>query len=211
MRVTKFVHSCLLVEEGGFNVLIDPGKFSWDSRLLNLSKLPHLSHIVITHDHPDHYHETALRALAMHFPHARIVTNNDLALVIKDLGLPNTIVSGSEKGMGVFEAPHVPLPMRLPAPLNIGVHIADKLTHPGDAFNFKHTREILALPITAPFASFKQALEAAVKLKPKIVLPVHDWEWHRVAREARYAFAKELLGPKNIEFIELENSEPVEF
>lgn len=28
MRLTKFGHSCLLVEEGGARVLLDPGSFS---------------------------------------------------------------------------------------------------------------------------------------------------------------------------------------
>lgn len=208
IRVTKFVHSCLLVETPEINVLIDPGNFTWGSHLLQLNKLPALNSIVITHEHPDHYDEQGLARLSNHFPHATVITNGDLIDKIKTLKLPNPIHTGSDDNLVVFEAAHEPLPLDTPNVLNIGVHIADKLTHPGDSYAFEHTREVLALPLTGPFASYKQALDVIVKLKPKIVLPLHDWEWHKLARESRYSRAKELLEKHDIEFIELENAEP---
>lgn len=210
MRITKFVHSCLLVESTGINVLIDPGNFTWSSHLLQVNKLPSLDSVVITHEHPDHYDENGLKKIAHRFPHAVIVTNNSLAEKIAALKLPNPVHAGSDDNLVVFEAAHEPLPLDIPNVLNIGVHIADRLTHPGDSYAFTHTREILALPLTAPFASFRDAMDTIVKLKPKIVLPLHDWEWHKVARESRYSFAKKLLKKHKIEFIELENAEPVE-
>ena len=172
--------------------------------------MPLLSSIVITHEHADHYDEQGLIKLSHRFPHTTIITNNDLAKKISRLKLPNPIHSGSEDNLVVFEAKHEPLPLKLPNVLNIGVHIADKLTHPGDSYDFAHTREILALPLTAPFASFKDAMDAIVRLKPQKVLPIHDWEWHKLAREGRYNFAKELLKKHKIEFIELQNAEPIE-
>jgi L-ascorbate metabolism protein UlaG (beta-lactamase superfamily) len=210
MKITKFVHSCLLVESPELNVLIDPGNFTWNSHLLHINSLPRLDHIVITHEHADHYDEQGLKKLSHRFPHAVIITNNDLAGTIKGLKLPNPLHTGSDENLVVFEAAHEPLPLDTPNVLNIGVHIADKLTHPGDSYAFEHTREILALPLTGPFASYKQALDAIVKLKPKVVLPLHDWEWHKTARENRYSRAKELLKKHDIEFIELENAEPIE-
>ena len=210
MKITKFVHSCLLVEAPEINVLIDPGNFTWDSRLLRVDKLPNLDYVVVTHEHPDHYDEHGLKVLSGHFPHAIIITNNDLAEKIATLQLPNTVHAGSDDSLVVFEAAHEPLPLNTPSVLNIGVHVVNKLTHAGDSFALENTREILALPLTGPFASYKRALDVIVKLKPKIVLPLHDWEWHKAARQNRYSRAKELLKSRNIEFIELENAEPVE-
>lgn len=211
MRITKYVHSCLLVETDDSNILIDPGLFTWDSHLLNPNHLPQLTHIIITHDHVDHYCEPALRAITQRFGQAKIITNNDLAKKIKELNLPNHIQSGSEDNITTFEAPHAPLPLDLPAPLNIGVHIDDKLTHSGDALDFSLSREILALPLTGPFCSMTDSLKQAVKLKAKVLLPVHDWHWHQKARESMYDMAKGLLKQKGIEFIELKNGEAVEF
>ncbi|MEX1058975.1 MAG: hypothetical protein WEC17_00860, partial [Candidatus Saccharimonadales bacterium] len=133
-----------------------------------------------------------------------------LADKIKALELPNPLHAGSEENLIVFEAPHEPLPLNTPIVPNIGVHISDKLTHTGDSYSFENTREVLALPLTGPFASYKQALDVIVRLKPKVVLPLHDWEWHKAARENRYSRAKELLKKHGIEFIELENAQPTE-
>lgn len=210
MKVTKYVHSCLLVETADIRVLVDPGGFSYESRMLNLREIEPLDYIVITHEHPDHYHEPFLKNLSKAFPHAVIVTNDDLAQPITKLKLPNKIQVGSDDNITVFEAEHEPLPLDAPNVLNVGVHIGDQLTHSGDSYQLNHTRDILALPLTGPFASYKQALDVIVKLKPKVVLPMHDWEWHNAARKSRYDRAKELLRSHDIEFIELENAKTVE-
>lgn len=210
MRITKFVHSCLLVETAEIRVLIDPGNFSYQSHLLNVRKLEDLDFIVITHEHADHYHEPFLRLLSRAFPRAAVVTNNDLADKVKALKLPNPLRTGSEDNLVIFEAVHYPLPLDQPVPPNIGVHIAEKLTHPGDALDIKASREVLALPLAGPWTSIRESLAAAVELKPKIVIPIHDWEWHKSARENRYEMSKKLLAPHDIEFIALENAEPIE-
>jgi len=211
MKLTKYVHSCILYESVGLRVLLDPGSFARKSHLLPVKKLESLDYIVLTHEHGDHYDESLLRSLAERQPHAVIVTNDDLAEKIKQLNLPNPIQVGSDEIVTVFEAAHEPLPLGMPNVRNIGVHIGDKFTHPGDSFAFSHTREVLALPMTGPWGSLKDALGKVVKLKPKIVIPVHDWEWHKAAREVRYAMSKKLLEPHNIDFIEPENATPLSF
>jgi len=210
MKITKFVHSCLLIESPGINALIDPGNYTWGSHLLRVDRLPVLDYVVITHEHPDHYDEYGLRELSRHFPHAAIITNTDLANKIATLKLPNPVRAGSEDNLTVFEAKHEPLPLATPNVLNIGVHVANKLTHTGDSYDLPQSREVLALPLTGPFASYRQALDVIVKLKPRVVLPIHDWEWHKAARQNRYSRAKQLLNKYNIEFIELESGDPVE-
>ncbi len=210
MTITKFVHSCLLVETSDFTALIDPGNFSFNSHLLNVSKLEKLDYIVITHEHKDHYYEPFLRSLVKHLPHALIITNETLLSKIAELNLPNQLAAGSDNNLVVFEAAHEPLPLNMPKVPNIGVHIGGKLTHPGDSFDFEHAREVLALPMTGPWGSLREALKKVVKLKPKAVIPIHDWEWHKAAREARYAMSRELLAAHGIKFVELENAVPVE-
>ncbi len=206
MRITKFVHSCLLVEADGLTALIDPGKFTYDSHLIHLKKLPTIDRIIITHEHSDHYFEPFLRTLSKTFPHAAVITNEVLAEKINKLGIRNEVKVGSDDNIIVFEADHEPLPLDMPNVANIGVHIADKLTHPGDSFSFTHCRDVLALPMTGPWGSLKEALNKVVELKPKAVIPTHDWEWHRAARESRYQMSRSLLEPHDIKFIELENS-----
>jgi L-ascorbate metabolism protein UlaG (beta-lactamase superfamily) len=205
MKITKFVHSCLLVEWSRQAVLIDPGNYSWDSHILTVNKLPRLNYIVVTHEHPDHYYLPALRALRQKFPHAPIVTNNHLATKMPEEGVGGPFITGSEENLQVFEAPHEPPAWGLPTPLNIGVHVADYLTHPGDALQIQHSRDVLALPITAPFASLKESLDRITDIKPKIVIPLHDWPWHKKAREEYYEQTKKYLETKNIRFLPIEN------
>src|SRR5581483_6975976 len=50
-----------------------------------------------------------------------------------------------------------------------------RLTHPGDSLSSTSTKEILALPISAPWGSTTWAVEVALKLKPKIIIPIHDY------------------------------------
>jgi hypothetical protein len=69
---------------------------------------------------------------------------------------------------------------------------------------------VLALAMGAPWGSLKQALESAANLKPKKVIPVHDWPWHKAARTALYGMSKNLLAEHGIEFIELESGVPLE-
>jgi L-ascorbate metabolism protein UlaG (beta-lactamase superfamily) len=210
MKITKFVHSCLLVETNNLKVLIDPGNFTWHSRLLSVDKLPRLDYLVLTHAHSDHYHQPFVSAIRQKFPHLPIVTNNDLAAKLQSAGVSQPISTGSEDGLQVFEAAHEPLPLDLPNVLNIGIHIGDKFTTPGDSFSFSHSRDVLALPMTGPWGSLKDALKKVVELKPKVVIPVHDWEWHKAARKARYEMSQKLLEPHGIKFVTLENAEPVE-
>jgi len=209
VKITKFVHSCLLVETPNQTVLIDPGNYSYESRLLRLAAMPNLDYIVITHEHPDHFHPPFLQEICAKFPYATIITNEDLAGKLAAEKLRNPVSTGSQEGIEVFPAAHEPLPLDLPSPAHIGVHIENFLTCPGDALDIK-SRDVLALPLTAPWGSVKMALDSAVKVKPKKVIPVHDWHWHKAAREAMYAMSKELLAPHGIEFIEIENAVPIE-
>jgi L-ascorbate metabolism protein UlaG (beta-lactamase superfamily) len=65
MRLTKFVHSCVLVEDNEKSILFDPGIFSWKSGLVDVAKLPQLDTIAISHRHPDHFAEPFVDALAL--------------------------------------------------------------------------------------------------------------------------------------------------
>ena len=95
-------------------------------------------------------------------------------------------------------------------PENIMFTIAGKLTHPGDSLSFEKTTEILALPIQAPWGSFVNAIQKAAQLKPKTIIPIHDWHWKDEARRQLYKTAADYLRKKGIEFREAEKRETIE-
>ncbi|MDO8655088.1 MAG: MBL fold metallo-hydrolase, partial [bacterium] len=51
MKITKYVHSCLLVEEQGKTALIDPGNYTFQSKALDLRYIEKLDFVLITHEH----------------------------------------------------------------------------------------------------------------------------------------------------------------
>ena len=89
------------------------------------------------------------------------------------------------------------------------MHYLDLLSHPGDSHSFNETKLILALPVSGPWASTVTAVNLAIKLKPKTVLPIHDWHWSDAARQQMYQGIGEALGKQGIDFIWLQTGEPI--
>jgi L-ascorbate metabolism protein UlaG (beta-lactamase superfamily) len=199
VKITKFVHSCLLVETPDRVALIDPGQYSWDSGLLDLDRIDRIDRILITHEHEDHCSIDFIKAVLVKFPQAHIITNQSVESHLKNSGIEVTYRRDSDCAEP-FEAPHERMVDSLP-PENNGFHFKDQLTDPGDSHHFSETKEILALPITAPWGSMSAAIKLAIELKPKHVIPIHDWHWNEQAREWSYERAKDFLGAHDINFI----------
>src|SRR5581483_3753063 len=81
MRISKHVHSCLLVEEAGKVILIDPGNYTAMEGALNSNTLNQLDDIIITHEHIDHMDIPTIKQLIEKFPTVRIFSNN----AVKDI------------------------------------------------------------------------------------------------------------------------------
>lgn len=204
MKITKLGHSCLLVEMPeplNRTLLIDPGVFSE----VDVDSLEFVDDIVITHEHPDHVDKELLKRLVAKFPKARVKAPATLAPKLEGISVTTDAVEGIE----FFAAPHEGHPPFLAPPENIGVHYLGKLSHPGDSHSFTETKEILALPITAPWGSVDRAVQLALQLKPKHILPIHDWHWKDEAREEMYNWIERVFADNGIKFYKLKNGEPI--
>jgi len=208
VKITKLVHSCLLVEIDERVILIDPGQWSWESGLVDLSALTHLDLMVITHEHADHFHPALIHAVVEKFPRVRIVANEAVANRIKAAAI-KTKVLASDPLIQPFTAPHEALPAG-EAPLNTGFHIAGRLTIPGDSLSFDESKPILALPYVAPWGSLKQAVDLAVKVKPKYIVPIHDAFLSEAGQAWHYSLLKNILAEHEIEVFEAQNAKMFE-
>jgi len=209
MKITKFVHSCVLVEDGGRAVLIDPGAFSWQSGLVDVASLPKLDAIYVTHLHGDHLEEPFIKALLESQPNVPWIAPEDAARQLQSFGVQN-ISQQTPSGDSIFIGDHANLDPLGPTPKNMVVHLADKLTHPGDSHTFTQTKLVLCLPVDAPWGSTLDAVRLAIQLKPKYVLPIHDYMWNDTWRKNWYCNIADCLKQFNIEFLYPIDGQPIE-
>jgi L-ascorbate metabolism protein UlaG (beta-lactamase superfamily) len=206
MKVTKYVHSCLLIETPERIALFDPGVMSTPS--LSVDQLIGLDDIFITHAHQDHFDIEFIRKLVTKFPDVRITSTPEVVAQLKDAGMSAS--DQAPEGVTFFDSPHESVKPLFPQPQEIGIHYLDTFSDPGDSHSFHETKAILALPVTAPWGSTIRALNLALELKPQHVVPIHDWHWSEEARQQMYGMLEAQLKEQGITFHKLQTGEPVD-
>ena len=176
MKITKLGHSCLLVEESGTRILLDPGVFS------AVEGLTGLSGILVTHQHFDHVEVEKLRALLAANPDATLVVDEGTAEQLSDQGISSarTLRDGETVEIGGVEVrgfgkEHAPFHPDAPNIVNTGYLVGGRLFHPGDALTVPgFDVEVLAVPIVAPWSNIGQTVDFVRAVKPRVAFPIHD-------------------------------------
>ena len=176
MKIKKYGHSCLLIEEGTLRVLTDPG--SWNV----FPDEENIDAILITHEHGDHLDIEQLRTILQKNPEAKVISHTSVGKVLEESNIPYTGISDGESisikevSIESFGTKHACFYEDMPNMQNTGYLIAEKLFITGDALHDIPSRpiEILALPCGGPWMRLSEGIEYAKKLNPKIVFPVHD-------------------------------------
>ncbi|MGB5187846.1 MAG: MBL fold metallo-hydrolase, partial [Acidimicrobiia bacterium] len=187
VKITKLVHACLLVEVGGERILIDPGVFSWEDERLDPSMVEGVDRVLITHEHADHVSLEFLRAALERSNDAAVETTPALQAILAEQGI-DAVTDGTPQ----FAAPHERIPIG-PGPQNVGFHVAGLLSHPGDSHSFVETMPILAMPFSAPWGSLTNGTDRARLVRPRYVIPIHDWFLSEGGRTFMYRLAKMAL------------------
>ncbi len=178
MKLTKIFHSCILLEEKGLKILIDPGSWVFQEKWAKAEDFVDVDLVLITHEHQDHYYPEALKIILQNG--ARCFTNKSLVPKMKEAGfsaealLPGQMIS--IKGISILgtNSPHGINP--LPVPENLGFVINGKVFHPGDSLepDMVKSVDVLLAPITAPWMKLIEGVDFTKRLKPKIAIPIHD-------------------------------------
>jgi L-ascorbate metabolism protein UlaG (beta-lactamase superfamily) len=176
MKIKKLGHCCLVVETNGKRVMTDPGSYSTLQ-----DQETNIDIILITHEHPDHYHLESLRKVMANNPQAIIVTNSAVGKLLEVENIKYEKVEHGEvhrigevliEGYGEL---HAEIYRTWNSVQNTGYFIAEKLFYPGDAFyDPKKPIDILALPVAGPWMKIGEAVDYALLLKPRVAFPVHD-------------------------------------
>ncbi|HEY2959047.1 MAG TPA: MBL fold metallo-hydrolase [Actinomycetota bacterium] len=176
MRLTKFGHSCLLVEEGRARVLLDPGTFSD-----GFEELEGLTALFFTHQHADHLDRERLRGLLDRNRRVRVVADEGAAELLAEAGVDAEVVHDGDEfdvaGLGVHVAgrDHAIIHPDIPVIPNVGFLLGGRLFHPGDAFTLPgQPVEVLAVPAGAPWLKTAEAIDYLRALRPQVAVPVHE-------------------------------------
>ena len=136
MRLTKFTHACVRLDDDGRALVIDPGEFSETATALEGA-----SAVLITHEHFDHLDVEALLAGARANPDVRVWAPAPVVQKLAELGSRATAVDADETfdaaGFSVrtFGGKHAVIHPALGTPCaNVGFMVNETVYHPGDSF-----------------------------------------------------------------------------
>lgn len=183
MKLTKYEHACFTIEQNGEVLVVDPGNWTTDF-------LPpeNVIGIIITHEHPDHFDQEHIATIVDKNPDAVIISNQNVINSISAFKTTQAIV-GQPLTIGQFTLEfyggmHATIHPSIPTISNIGVLINDLLYYPGDSMAIPDKPvDTLALPVSAPWLKFSEAIDMLTTIRPRFAFPTHDAILSPVGRE----------------------------
>jgi L-ascorbate metabolism protein UlaG (beta-lactamase superfamily) len=181
MKIYKYIHSCILLEEGNTKVLFDPGYMSFVEGAVKPEDFTGISAVVITHEHRDHMDISALKVLCYRNK-APVLTNNSVAALLAKEGIDAVVMKDSGYCAGDITLKAITAEHEknflLKSPPNNAYIANDIFLHPGDSLDtalyaYKNIK-VLALPAAASWANHMQIVKFALAISPKTIVPIHD-------------------------------------
>jgi L-ascorbate metabolism protein UlaG (beta-lactamase superfamily) len=175
VKVTKYPQSCLIIEQQGKRIVIDPGALV--SGKYTAKDLLPLDAILITHEHQDHADPELIRALAgaSGLP---VIANQSTKNLLGDL--VTQVVSDNEKfeaaGIQVVarELPHCLMVDGSAGPQNTGYVVDGVFFHAGDGIKLDNLQvQSAAIPIAGPDISARDVFDFIKQLRCTAVVPIH--------------------------------------
>jgi L-ascorbate metabolism protein UlaG (beta-lactamase superfamily) len=172
VKLTKFPHACLRIEQDGAVLVVDPGSFSSPADALRGADA-----VLITHEHADHVDVEALKAtsgLAVYAPAEVVAQLSEVDAELTSVA-PGDSFSAAGLDVRVFGDRHAHIHEDVPDIPNNAYLIGGRVYYAGDAFSLPGVEvETLFVPIGAPWMKLAEAIDYVRAVAPQRAHPTHD-------------------------------------
>jgi L-ascorbate metabolism protein UlaG (beta-lactamase superfamily) len=175
MRLIKYTHACVRLEQGGAALVIDPGVFS------ERAAYDGASAVLITHEHADHVNYELLPSIVEQNPALKIYADATVAGELAALGDAVVTVSVGDTftaaGLSVqaVGGKHAEIYEGLPRATNLGYIVDGQVYHPGDSLFVPPVAvPTLLTPVSGPWLKTAEMLDFLRAVAPQRAFPIHD-------------------------------------
>lgn len=166
MKITKYTHACVRLEEAGRVLVIDPGEWT-EAEALNGAHA-----ILVTHEHGDHVDPPRLAAFGVPVfaPEGADISGLDVTWVAS-----GQVFDAAGFRIQAVGARHAFIYGGAPDCPNLGYVVDEGLYHPGDALVVADQPiETLLVPAQAPWLKLLEAIDFVRAIGPRRTFPIHD-------------------------------------
>lgn len=202
MKITKFEHACLILENDTSRLVIDPGSFT------HLPEdLTNISCIVVTEEHTDHYSLENIEKILKQSPTAEIITTQAVSNKLNDSDIKNNAVSVEGQfevggfALSLEEGDHAAIHGQSPCRV-LTLKVDDFLYYPSDSYiPTAEPVQVLALPTSGPWHKVTESVNLANKVDSKQILVTHNGLYNEVGNMVTNNFTSNNIANKEREYI----------
>lgn len=175
MKITKFGHACLIIENENSKLVIDPGEFTQ-----LLPELTNVSVLVITDEHFDHFNPDNVKKIIEQSPDVQVYSTRVVAGKLAEQKIDCHAVEDSlEIDNGGFkvslnEVDHAVVYGVSPCRV-LTIRVDDFLYYPSDSFEETNAKvKVLALPTSGPWFKLSEAIDLMKATDSEYILATHN-------------------------------------
>jgi len=173
--LTKLGHSCIRLEKEGVRLVIDPGIWAGPDAIAGASA------ILVTHEHPDHLDDRAIRAALAADPGLQLWANETVAGQFGEFGgrvhpvRHGDVVTAAGFDVHVYGSEHAIIDSAIPVIRNTGFAVDGQVFHPGDSFTLSDEPiPVLLVPVSATWLKFSEVAGYIRAAAPDRAYWIHD-------------------------------------
>lgn len=183
MRITKYEHATVTIDEGSSRLVIDPGGF-----LTSFTDFTNIAAVVVTHVHPDHCSPANLQRISESNPDVPIYGPSAVATTVPGVNViavsPGDTITHGDFTLEFFGGTHAVIHESIPTIGNVGALVNDQFYYPGDSYALPGDRDVmvLAAPLGAPWLKIGDAMDFVLDVTPQYCFGTHDMTLSDIGR-----------------------------